>query len=77
MKQISETQMKILRRAVKRERGNICPIVDGRVHAAAEMAVIHALHRRGLITDARAPYITEAGRQAVAAADGGDNAVRS
>jgi hypothetical protein len=62
---ISATQFKVLRRATQRERGNICPIVDCRIFAGSEMAVIHALHRRGLITDDRIPYITDAGRKAV------------
>lgn len=64
-KPLTEAQFKVLRRATRRERGNICPIIDVRIFAAAEMAVIYALLRKGLIDSDRIPFITDAGRRAV------------
>ena len=62
---MTKTQRKVLEKAASRERGNICPIVNVRVYAASEMAVIDALVRKGYVTDDRIPFITDAGRAAI------------
>lgn len=61
--------LKALKRAAGRENGNVCPIVG--VHAAAEMSLLFALRRRGVIdgmdeNGMGAPRINEKGRAAVA-----------
>lgn len=62
---ISDTQLKVLRKAATREHGNVCPITAN-VHAAAEQSVLDALERRGLIhyPTSGVPIITDAGREA-------------
>lgn len=61
---ISKAGMKALKRAAKRKRGNLCPVVG--VHAAAETALLESLERRGLIyLDGIVPRISDAGRIAV------------
>lgn len=67
MKPISEAARRVLGRAAKRERGNICPIVDVRIFAAAETTLIRSLVLKGLVDEEGIPYITDAGRDAVAA----------
>ena len=64
--EISEKAMKCLRRAAKRERGNVCPIIDVRAIGAAQSAIVDALVRRGLVDETGAPRITAKGRLLVA-----------
>lgn len=66
---LTRPMLMALRRAAKRERGNICPVA-GKCRAASEMSLLHALRRRGLITGMDengmgAPYINDAGRAAI------------
>jgi hypothetical protein len=65
MKPLTAPMLKALCRAAKRERGNVCPIQG--VHPNAEMMLLHALRKRGLIDGMNedgmgVPYINEAGR---------------
>jgi len=62
---LTETQRKVLQMAASRERGNVCPIVNVRIFAAAETAVIRALVRKGYVDDDKIPIITDAGRKAL------------
>lgn len=64
-KPLSNAARRVLTRAARRERGNVCPIVDTPAKAAAEMALLRSLHRRGFITDLSIPFITDAGRAEV------------
>lgn len=65
---ISAPKLRALARAAKRERGNICPIVDVRARGAAEQALIDSLIKRGLAWDDNgAPRITDKGRERVRA----------
>ena len=67
MKQLTPVQRRTLERAASRQRGNVCPMPG--IHAAAQMAVIEALLRKGYITDNRIPFITEQGRAALVECD--------
>jgi len=65
MASMSTPQRKVLCRAAKRERGNICPT---RASGNAQMMLIRALVRRGWVTEVSgAPRITDVGRAALAA----------
>ncbi len=64
---LSKPMQKVLKRAASREAGNVCPIVDVRVFAAAEASLLRALWARGFINNFNGiPIITKAGRDAVA-----------
>lgn len=71
---VSPAMLKALKKAASREHGNICPVIG--VHAAAEDVLIEALDKRGFITwdggeaFKGAPRINEAGRAAIARAEG-------
>lgn len=50
MATLTPTGRKVLERAAKRERGNICPIIDAKARAAAEQSIVDALFRLGFVT---------------------------
>ena len=58
---ITRAQFNALNRAVRRPRGNLCPMP---VHAAAQTMLLRALVSKGLCSDDPAPTITDAGRAA-------------
>lgn len=69
---ITAPMLRALQRAASRERGNVCPVA-GKCRGNSEMALLHALRRRGLIEGMDedgmgAPYINDAGRAAIAKA---------
>lgn len=68
MSELTKAQRRALANAAKRDGGNVCPVVG--VHAAAEMALLYALLRKGLIegmdeNGMGVPRINDAGRAAL------------
>ena len=64
---LTRPMLRSLRKAASRERGNVCPMTAIKGRGKAEMLVLHALRRRGLIDGMDenghgAPIINDAGR---------------
>lgn len=62
---LTETRLRVLRRAASRSSGYVCPTPG--LHAAAQDVVIDGLRELGYVTNEPAPRITDAGRDALAA----------